>query len=341
MAGATRIEHRGWANGSGRWGAPATRYRAEAGRTFGGGGRRYRVVDNWARRPRGWSMTDVAGVAVDAADRVFVFTRSPRPVQVYDRDGYFLDWWGDDVTTTAHGISIDGEGDVWLADTGDHTVRKFTPEGRPLLSLGTPHQCAPPMSGEPFNQPTRVAAAANGDLYVSDGYGNARIHVFGPDGEYRFGWGSPGDGPGQFSNPHAVAIGPDGRVYVCDRSNRRIQVFAADGAYEEEWTGLHLPDDLAFGPDGLAYVAELQHRVSVWSPAGERLAGWGDEGCTCPERPPVPPCPAERQEAGMVIGPHGIAVDSQGSIYVGDLAETYRGIDRGSRALQKFVRADA
>ena len=341
MAGATRLEHRGWANGGGRWGAPATRYRAEGERTFGAGSHRYRVVDNWARRPRGWTMTDVAGVAVDAADRVFVFTRSPRPVQVYDRDGYFLDWWGDDVATTAHGISIDGEGNVWLADTGDHTVRKFTPEGRPLLSLGTPHQCAPRMGGEPFNQPTRVAVAANGDLYVSDGYGNARVHVFAPDGEYRFGWGSPGDGPGQFLNPHAVAIGPGGRVYVCDRSNRRVQVFAPDGAYEEEWTGLHLPDDLAFGPDGCAYVAELQHRVSVWSPAGERLAGWGDEGCTCPEQPPIPPCPAERQEAGLVIGPHGIAVDSQGSVYVGDLAETYRGIDRGSRALQKFVRADA
>ena len=196
------------------------------------------------------------------------------------------------------------------------------------------------MGGDPFNEPTRVAVAANGDLYVSDGYGNARIHVFSPDGEYRFGWGSPGSGPGQFSNPHAVSIGPDGRVYVCDRSNRRIQVFSADGTYEEEWSGVNLPDDLAWGPDGNAYVAELLHRISIWSPGGERLAGWGDEGCVCPEQPPIPPCPAEQQAPGQVIGPHGLAVDSQGSIYVGDLAETYRGIDRGSRSLQKFARVD-
>ena len=103
---------------------------------------------------------------------------------------------------------------------------------------------------------------------------------------------------------------------------------------------MNLPDDLAFGPDGNAYVAELLHRISIWSPEGKRITGWGDEGCQCPEQPPIPPCPAERQDAGQVIGPHGLAVDSQGSIYVGDLAETYRGIDRGSRALQKFVRVD-
>ncbi|MYA19878.1 MAG: 6-bladed beta-propeller [Chloroflexi bacterium] len=341
MVNVTRLEHHGWANSDGRWGAPATRSRGIVEEPLGSGEHSYYVVDNWARRPRGWAWIVVAGVAVDAEDRVFVFSRSRRPVQVYDRDGFFLDWWGDDVTTTAHGITVDVEGNVWLADTGDHTVRKFTPDGKPLLSLGTPHQSAPRMGGDPFNEPTRVAVAANGDLYVSDGYGNARIHVFSADGEYRFGWGSPGSGPGQFSNPHAVSIGPDGRVYVCDRSNRRIQVFSADGTYEEEWSGVNLPDDLAWGPDGNAYVAELLHRISIWSPQGERLAGWGDEGCTCPEQPPIPPCPAEQQAAGQVIGPHGLAVDSQGSIYVGDLAETYRGIDRGSRALQKFVRVDA
>lgn len=337
MAKVQRLDHSGWANSDGRFGAPASRYRTQVDRTFGNGKHRYRVIDNWARRPRGWAFGEVAGVAVDAEDRVFVFTRGPRPVQIYDREGYFLDWWGDDVTTTAHGITIDPQGNVWLADTGDHTVRKFTPEGKPLLSLGTPLQPAQRMSGEPFNQPTRVAIAPNGDLYISDGYGNARIHVFSPDGEYRFGWGSPGDGPSQFSNPHAITIGPDERVYVCDRSNRRIQIFNLDGSYVDEWSGVHLPDDLAFGPDGAAYVAELLHRISIWSPAGERLAVWGEEGCTCPDSPPpIPICPAERQEAGMVVGPHGLAVDSQGSIYVGDLAETYRGIDRGSRALQKF-----
>ena len=337
----SRLNHEGWANSDGRHGAPASRYRAVPNRIFGEGAHRYQVVDNWARRPRGWLLGEVAGVAVDAEDRVFLFSRGERPVQVYDRDGYFLDWWGDDVTTTAHGITVDREGHVWLADTGDHTVRKFTREGRPLLSLGTPHQNAERMSGRPFNQPTRVAVASNGDVYVSDGYGNANVHVFAPDGEYRFSWGSFGSGAGQFQNPHSIWIDGDDRVLVCDRSNRRLQIFNLDGAYQGEWGGLQLPDDVAVDATGTVYIGELLHRVSIWTGDGARIGGWGDEGCTCPDTPPpIPPCPAERQEAGGLIGPHGIAVDSQRSIYVGDLSETYRGVDRGSRALQKFVRVD-
>ena len=104
---------------------------------------------------------------------------------------------------------------------------------------------------------------------------------------------------------------------------------------------MHLPDDLVVGPDGTVYIAELLHRITIWSPDGRRIAGWGDEGCECPQNAlPSTQCPAESLDAGMVIGPHGITLDSEGSIYVGDLPDTYRGIDRGSRAVQKFVRVD-
>ena len=147
--------------------------------------------------------------------------------------------------------------------------------------------------------------------------------MFSPDGEYRFGWGSPGSGPGQFSNPHAVSIGPDGRVYVCDRSNRRIQVFSPDGEYQEEWSGVNLPDDLAWGPDGNAYVAELLHRISIWSPEGERITGWGRRGLHLPGAAADPALPRRAAGGGAGDRPARLAVDSQGSIYVGDLAETY------------------
>ncbi len=320
---------------------PFTRWVHTPDTVFGEGAHRYRVIDNWARRPRGWSLGDVAGVAVDAADNLFVYNRSSRPIQIYDKDGDFLDWWGDDEHTTPHGITIDQAGDVWLADTGDHLVKKCTADGKLLLAIGRRHINMPDQGGVPFNRPTRVAVAANGDLYVSDGYGNSHIHVFDAGGDHKFTFGSPGDGPGQFSTPHAIFIDHNQRVYVCDRMNSRIQLFNLDGEYLEEWPGVHLPDDLVVGADGTVYIAELLHRITIWSPDGQRVAGWGDEGCECPENAlPLVQCPAESLDAGMVIGPHGITLDSEGSIYVGDLPDTYRGIDRGSRAVQKFVRVD-
>ena len=142
--------------------------------------------------PRGWTLGDVAGVAVDAADNLFVYNRSTRPIQIYDRDGNFLDWWGDDEHTTPHGITIDQAGDIWLADTGDHLVKKCTPDGKLLLAIGRRHINTPEMGGVPFNRPTRVAVAASGDLYVSDGYGNNHVHVFDAGGDHKFTFGSPG-----------------------------------------------------------------------------------------------------------------------------------------------------
>lgn len=291
---------------------------------FGSGNQTFEVVDNWAKRPKMWPFVEVADVDVDKDDNVYVFSRGPRPVMIFDKDGNFLDWWGDSQFTNPHGITVAPDGNVWCVDTRDHTVKRFTKEGKLLLTLGTRHFHAVKMGGEPFNQPTHVAIASTGNIYISDGYGNARVHVFSPEGKLLFGWGEPGTGPGQFVLVHNVAIDERDRVYVCDRGNNRVQVFNLEGQFITEWPGLHHPTALIFGPNHLAYVAELDHRLSIWDrETGKKITGWGDEG--------------ESREAGLFISPHGTTVDSRGVIYVGEVAETTRGVDRGFRAVQKFV----
>src|SRR5581483_7013497 len=205
----------------------------------GSGDFTYRVAEGWEQLPAGWSHRDVAGVAVDSGDRVYVFNRGEHPVLVYDRDGRFLRSWGEGVFTNPHGITIGADDRVYCTDAGDHTVRIFTPHGALLQTLGAPGVASASgivddyrsiqRGAPPFNRPTNLALAPNGDLYVSDGYGNARVHCFRPDGALRCSWGEPGTAPGQFQVPHAIAVAADGRVLVADRENSRVQVFSPQG----------------------------------------------------------------------------------------------------------------
>ena len=194
---------------------------------------------------------------------------------------------------------------LYCTDDGNHTVRKFTPKGKLLMTLGTMDQAADtgydgkdymtitkPSDG--FNRPTNLAVGPKGDLYVSDGYGNCRVHQFGPDGARKRSWGVPGTGPGQFYLPHGISVATDGRVFVCDRENDRIQIFSPDGEYLTEWTDTQRPTHLVFDPQGRAYVSELwwhkgdkrprqgrttdqplYGRVSVFDKDGRLLTRWG------------------------------------------------------------------
>ena len=208
---------------------------------LGSGEHRYRVVENFAKLPDGWTLTDVAAVAVDSKDQVYVFNRGAHPMVVLDRDGNFLRSFGEGLFSRAHGLHIDADDNLYCTDDGDHTVRKCSTDGKVTLTIGIPAKPAAFMSGEPFHRCTHTALSPKGEIYVSDGYGNARVHKFTPDGRLMTSWGEPGTDPGQFNIVHNIATDADGWVYVADRENHRVQVFNGEGKYETQWNNLHRP----------------------------------------------------------------------------------------------------
>ena len=259
---------------------------------LGTDGFRYQVVDDWAKLPEGWKWdADVAAVGVDAHDNVYAFSRGAHPMIVFDRNGHFLRSWGEGVFVRPHGVHMAPDGTVFLTDDGDHTVRKCTLEGKVLLTLGIAGKPAPYMSGEPFHRCTHTALSPQGEIYVSDGYGNSRVHKYSPDGKLLMSWGEPGTDPGQFNIAHNICCDPDGWVYVADRENHRVQVFDGNGKYETQWNNMHRPSGLymetgtrtprffvgEIGPD-MAVNIDLPNcgpRVSIYTNKGELLARLG------------------------------------------------------------------
>lgn len=153
---------------------------------IGSGDYRYRVDTEWGKLPDGWSFTDVAAVATDHKDNVYVFNRGEHPMIVFDREGNFLRSWGEDIFTKAHGLHIGPNETLYCTDDGDHTMRACTLDGKVLMTIGTSKKPAPYMSGLPFHRCTHTALSPEGDIYVSDGYGNPRVHKYSPDGKLLF-----------------------------------------------------------------------------------------------------------------------------------------------------------
>jgi DNA-binding beta-propeller fold protein YncE len=323
-----------------------------------GDGPRFEVCKGWGVLPEGWNFLEVAGVATNSRDRVFVFNRGEHPIIIFDRNGRFEGAWGEGLFTRPHGITIGPDDAVYCSDDSDHTVKKFHPEGKPLMTLGTSGcpsdtgvegmdfrtiRCA----GPPFHYPTNVALAADGSLYISDGYSNARIHRFSREGVHLFSWGEPGSGPGQFRLPHGIAVAPDGTVVVADRENSRLQFFNPEGRYLRQCTDVARPCQALVDAASLVYVAELGYRAGMWpgttSPSadatggrvsvfdwdGKLVARWG--GGLNPFAP------------GDFYAPHDLCLDSRGDLYVGEVTWSAGG-NRGEvpadcHSLQKFTRA--
>jgi DNA-binding beta-propeller fold protein YncE len=327
-----------------------------AGPIVGEGKYRYQAVVHWEQLPPGWSFVEVAGVATDSLDRVYVFNRGAHPVIVFDRDGKFLKSWGEGIVVRAHGIHIGPDDVVYLTDDLDHTVRKFTTDGKLLQTLGTSGQPSDTgivgidyrtirRPGLPFNRPTNVALTADGGLLVTDGYGNCRVHRFTADGNLVESWGQPGDGPGQFNLPHGIAVDRAGRIYVADRENSRIQIFGPHGEFLTQWTDVSRPMQVFIDRDDTVFVAEVgwragrfpwqeapadppPARVSIFDRNGRLLSRWGGR--------------AEPTTPGEFFAPHDICVDSQGAIYVGEVTMSAGGnrglVSPDCHSLQKFVR---
>ncbi len=314
--------------------------------TLGRGDYTYRVEPGWGTLPPGWSYSNIAGIGNDRHDRVYVFSRGEHPVTVFGRDGTFLTSWGERIFTRPHAVHMGPDDTIYLTDNGRHTVRKFTLEGECLLEIGIPDRPSGAFSGQPFNQCTHTALSPEGDIYVSDGYYNARVHKYSPEGRLITSFGGSGTAPGEFSCPHNIGCDADGWVYVADRENHRIQVLDGNGRFEMEWTDVFLPNGLWLTPgsEPVCYIAEagpqgmfrdapnLGPRVSIFDHRGRLLSR-------------VAEVPNDGLEPGQFVAPHCISVDSRGDIYVGELAagawpSRYPGqpLPEPLRCLQKFIR---
>ena len=307
----------------------------------------FRVDLNWAKLPDGWEFLDVADITVDSNDRVYVNSRGGHPIMVFDREGNLLSSWGEGLFVRPHGMIIGPDGLLYCTDDREHTVKKFTLDGKLLQTLGTPGKPAELMSGEPFNLPTKVAfEPGTGNLYISDGYGNARIHKYSPAGERLFSWGRSGVEAGEFNFPHSVCTDKQGFVYVADRENHRVQVFDDTGRYVTQWNNLYRPCGLLITKDDpqIAIIGQLPTAMTVNSMfpnvgacvsfhelSGKRIATIG-----------APTKGDDENLPDQFFAPHGIAMDSHGDIYVGEVAYADHGSKQDPpakpRCLRKLIR---
>jgi peptidylamidoglycolate lyase len=296
----------------------------------------YEVVPDWPAAPEGANLGVCAGIGVDSHNNVFVFHRNERvwtstfpaepvaepTVSVFDgHTGKLVAAWGAGEFIMPHGLTVDREDNVWLTDVGRQQVFKYTHDGRLLLTLGERGQAGSDPAH--FNLPTGVAVLPDGSFYVSDGYRNTRVVKFDAAGHYEFEWGGKGPEPGRFNLPHGVALDARGRVFVCDRSNSRLQVFDPRGKFLAEWKGPEIgrPYGVSVDPTGHIFlidggdIAEPQpgrSKVVELDGDGKVQESFGSYG---------------RAPGQFRLG-HAIAVSADGAVYVAEAT---------GRRVQKFV----
>jgi DNA-binding beta-propeller fold protein YncE len=276
-----------------------------------------------------WNLIQASSVAISPKGTVLVLHRGAHPVLEFDTSGKLIRSWGDGLISEgkvagipkenfapdrsrysavygpagctacgAHSVRVDAQGNLWIVDAAAHVLYKMSPEGKELMRLGTKGTSG--ASQTTFNLPTDIGFASNGDLYVSDGYGGARVVKFSRDGKYLLEWGKRGTGPGEFGLPHNVVVDAQDRVYVTDRDNQRIQIFDASGKFITEWTGTGGVSGLAMTRDGRIITGAVVRDLK-----GNVVAKLPDAGAA-----------------------HGAAIDSAGNIYLAQL----------SGVVQKYVK---
>ncbi len=299
--------------------------------TVGSGSYTYEALEDWAKVPDGLN-APMAAVAVDSQDRVYGFNRGEKGVLVFDRDGNLVGDWGSTDFAFPHAIYADPQDNIWIVDRNLCQIFKYTPEGKLLMTIGEAGRRsdtgadnsvlssdgykAVTHPGGPFNLPAGIGVAASGRIFISDGYANCQVHRYSAEGKHELSWGTPGSGPGEFMLPHGAWVDSRGRVLIADRENDRVQVFNQDGEFQSQWeTKLIGPAVIWEDGDGIFYVAEHNGGFfSVLSPEGGLIARWGDEKFrSC----------------------HGVAGDSQGSIY---FVQPIGGEGSRGRRVVKYVR---
>ena len=328
----------------------------------------FEVIKGWEQLPGSdYAFVEVAGVACDSKDHVYVFNRGKYPVIIFDKEGKFLNAWGAGEFVGPHGIFIDHADNLWLADDKNHVVHKYTADGKKLMTLGEPGKAADTgymigvspvrRAAGPFHRVTNVAVLPNGDMYIADGYGNCRVHKYSKEGKLLFSWGEPGSGPGQFILPHGIAVDSAGLVYVADRENSRVQIFKPDGEYLREWGWLNRPYDIFIDDQDMLHIAEggfhnyMMKRAEGPLPAHDQTMIYPPCGHSPIARVTV--CDPEGKIAAQVggenpvlpgnfVAPHGIWVDKQGDFYVGEVVVNAGAVKRMAplkpAGFQKFRR---
>ncbi|HXI29340.1 MAG TPA: peptidyl-alpha-hydroxyglycine alpha-amidating lyase family protein [Vicinamibacterales bacterium] len=282
-----------------------------------------------AGAPLAWNFIQVASVAVTPRGTVLVLHRGAHPIIEFERGGAFVRSWGDGMFSEgkvagipesfwtadkshysavygpagctscgAHSIRFDPQGNLWIVDAPGHVVYKMAPDGKEALRLGTKNTAGSDASH--FNLPTDVAFGPGGEIFVTDGYGSARVAKYSRDGKFLQQWGTRGTGRGEFGLPHNLVIDSRGRVYVTDRDNQRVEVFDGNGAFLSQWTGTG-------GVSGLALTRDQR----IWTGGVLREL----DGTIVGALPGNP-------------GGHGVAVTDSGDVYLAQL----------SGVVQKFVR---
>lgn len=295
----------------------------------------YEVDPAWPHKPKDVTWAAVPGVAVDKDDNVFLFTRNTPSVQVYAPDGRFLFSWGEGAG--AHHIKIDREGYIWTSDYLHHVVQKHKRDGTVLMTLGVPDEAAE--DDRHFYMPTDTAIASNGDIFVSDGYGNQRVVHFTKDGKFVKAWGSMGNEDGKFSIPHAIAIDSKDRLYVADRNNARVQVYDTEGRLLDSWKNIVVPWGFCVTPKDEIWVCgsspdswrrrDKKYPTAPFGcpPKDQLIMKFNTDGKLL-QLYTFPKGEDGMEKPGDLNWVHCIAVDSKGNVYLGDI--------QGKR-LQKFL----
>ena len=224
---------------------------------------RYDVKANFAQPPAGQSWgASTSWVAADGKGQVIVMVRAVPYFRVFTTDGKPVKTWGDaGLFNLAHSVHVGPDGAIWATDPNAHVVHKFSPDGQVVLTLGKKGVSGDDASRDAFNQPNALGFAPNGDVYVSDGYGNSRVVHFTAEGKFvRIIGGKKGSGQGDLQIPHGVAIDPQGRIVVADSDNKRLSVFDKDGRFVKAIAAPSRGGVVA-AADGTIYVSDVNAGV--------------------------------------------------------------------------------